>query len=195
MLDHGMGNLRNVVRALERAGAKPRVSADPEEVSRAGRVVLPGVGHLADCMQALERRGLSEAIRERIRQGRPYLGICLGLQVLLEEGEEGETRGLGLVPGRVARFPESLGLTVPHMGWNRVEPRRPHPLLRENYFYFVHAYRAESVPGDWLLGTTEYGETFPSVIGRGACVAVQFHPEKSQHAGGVLLEAFCAWAP
>ena len=192
---HGMGNLRSVLRALEHAGASPRESAEPEEVLRAERVVLPGVAHLADAMRALNDRGLSEAIRGRVRAGRPYLGICIGLQVLLEEGDEGPTAGIGLLKGRVGRFPDGMGLPVPHMGWNRVELRQPHPVLREGYFYFVHGYRAEGVPEESVLATTDYGGGFPSALGSAACVAVQFHPEKSQRAGLALLERFCRWSP
>jgi glutamine amidotransferase len=146
-------------------------------------------------MKALAERGLDEAIQQRIRAGRPYLGICIGLQVLLEEGEEGPTTGLGLVKGRVARFPTRPRMPVPHMGWNRVMPAWPHPVLSEGYFYFVHSYRAEGVPGDSILATTEYGDPFPSALGLGACVAAQFHPEKSQRAGLRLLERFCRWTP
>jgi glutamine amidotransferase len=153
------------------------------------------VANLADAMRALDERGLSEAIRERVRSGRPYLGICIGLQVLLEEGEEGPTGGLGLVKGRVSRFQPKPRLPVPHMGWNRVVPSRPHPVLSDGYFYFVHSYRAEGVPEDSILATTEYGDRFPSALGLGACLAAQFHPEKSQRAGLLLLEQFCRWAP
>jgi glutamine amidotransferase len=190
-----MGNLRSVLRGLERAGARPRTSSDPAEVVGADRVVLPGVAHLANCMQAIEERGLSEALRERVRTGRPYLGICLGLQVLLEEGEEGPTRGLGLTPGTAGRFPKDLGLPVPHMGWNRVRVRRSHPVLRDGYFYFVHGYRAEGVPEESIVATTEYGEEFPSGLGFDGVVAVQFHPEKSQRSGLALFERFCQWSP
>ncbi len=195
LVDFGMGNLRNVARSLERAGAKPRVSKDPDEVCRADRVVVPGVGSCGDAMRVLREAGLTEALRERIASGRPYLGICLGLHILLDEAEEGPARGLGLIPGRVARFPESLGLAVPHMGWNAVRLERPHPVLRDDYFYFVHAYRPVDVAAEQRLAATDYGETFPSAIGRDACVAVQFHPEKSQRAGLHLLERFCDWAP
>jgi glutamine amidotransferase len=146
-------------------------------------------------MKALTERGLGEALRERVRVGRPYLGICIGLQVLLEEGEEGPTTGLGLIKGRVARFPPRPRLPVPHMGWNRVVPVTPHPVLSEDYFYFVHTYRAEGVPDESVLATTEYGDRFPAALGLGSCLAVQFHPEKSQRAGVLLLEQFCRWTP
>ena len=195
LVDFGMGNLRSVARALERADAKPRVSRDPDEVRGADRVVLPGVGSCGDAMAALRQAGLVEALRERIAAGRPYLGICLGLHVLLERGEEGDAECLGVVPGTVARFPESLPLAVPHMGWNRVEPARPHPVIREGYFYFVHAYRGVGVPDEMTLAHTDYGEPFASAVGFDACVAVQFHPEKSQKEGLALLERFLAWSP
>jgi glutamine amidotransferase len=195
LIDFGMGNLRNVARALERAGAKPRVSTDPDEVRRADRVVLPGVGAAGDALNSLRESGLFGALRERFAAGRPYLGICLGLHVLLERAEEGNTEGLGVVPGVVARFPDSLGLAVPHMGWNRVEPLRPHPVLADHYFYFVHGYRAVGAPSEQVLATTEYGERFPSALGADAWLAVQFHPEKSQREGLALLERFCAWSP
>ncbi len=195
VVDHGMGNLRSVVRGLERAGARARTSDDPETVARADRLVVPGVGHLADCMRALEKRGLCDAIRSVARSGRPFLGICLGLHVLLEEGEEGPTPALGIFPGRVGRFPNRPGLPVPHMGWNRMRPTGSHPVLLDGYFYFVHGYRAEGIPEDLVLGTTEYGAPFPSAVGKGGGVAVQFHPEKSQRSGLSLLERFCRWSP
>ena len=195
LVDFGMGNLRNVARALERTGAKPRVSVDPDEVRRADRVILPGVGACGDAMRGLVAAGLVDALRERLRSGRPYLGICLGLQLLLERTEEGNTDCLGAVPGVVARFPASLGLAVPHMGWNRVEVKSPHPVLADGYYYFVHGYRAQDVPARQTLATTEYGERFPSALGADGWLAVQFHPEKSQRSGLALLERFCAWSP
>ena len=190
-----MGNLRSVARACERAGAKPRVTRDPDEVRSADRLVLPGVGALGDCMRILRERGIAEALRERLSSGRPYLGLCLGLQVLFELGEEGPTEGLGFLPGRVARFPESIGLRVPHMGWNEVRLERAHPVAADGYFYFVHVYRPVDVPAGAVVGTTEYGERFASAVGSGAVLGVQFHPEKSQRAGLALLERFSQWSP
>ena len=196
IVDYGMGNLRNVARALERIGARPRVTAVAAELRDAARVVLPGVGSVRDTMAALRRAGLDDALRAHIAAGRPYLGICLGLQVLLEEAEEGGVGPcLGVIPGRVARFPDIYELPVPHMGWNQVKMVAEHPVIAEGYYYFVHGYRATQVPRAYWLGQTEYGETFPSALGRGSCVAVQFHPEKSQRAGLELLERFCAWTP
>jgi glutamine amidotransferase len=195
LVDYGMGNLPNVARALERAGAQVQITADPERVRRADRLVVPGVGAAGDAMAALRANGLDAALVERIRAGTPFLGICLGLQVLLDSAEEGDCACLGLVPGRVAAFPRELDLPVPHMGWNLVKPERPHPVVAEGYFYFVHGFRATQVPAEWCLARTDYGLPFPSAIGRDALVAVQFHPEKSQRAGLALLERFCAWHP
>jgi glutamine amidotransferase len=195
LVDYGMGNVRSVARAFERVGGKPRVSVDPDEVRSAGRVVVPGAGAAGDAMSALEAAGLAEALRERFRQGRPYLGLCVGLQVLFERTEEGDASCLGLVPGRVTRFSDSLGLAVPHMGWNTIEIEHPHPVVQGGYFYFVHSYHPTGVPEPWVVGTTEYGERFASAVGRDASVAVQFHPEKSQRAGLAMLERYCRWSP
>lgn len=196
VVDYGMGNLRSVQRALERIGARPRITAEADDLRAARRIVLPGVGSVRDTMQALRRGGLDDAILTHIAAGRPYLGICLGLQVLLDVADEGGVGPcLGVIPGRVARFPESSPLPVPHMGWNQVKPVREHPVIAEGYFYFVHGYRPTEVPTEFALARTDYGETFTSAIGRGACVAVQYHPEKSQRAGLALLDRFCAWNP
>lgn len=196
VVDYGMGNLRSVARAFERIGARPRVTDSAAALRTADRVVLPGVGSALDAMSALRRDGLADALREHIAAGRPYLGICLGLQVLLDEAEEGGSgKCLGVLPGRVARFPEESELPIPHMGWNQVKPLREHPVIAEGYFYFVHGYRPTDVPAEFWLARTDYGESFASAIGSGSCVAVQFHPEKSQRAGLELLERFCAWKP
>jgi glutamine amidotransferase len=196
LVDYGMGNLRSVARAFERIGREVQVTHRAEDVRAADRVVLPGVGSARDTMTALAANGLDDALRAHIAAGRPYLGICLGLQVLLDEADEGGVGPcLGVIPGRVERFPDSLGLAVPHMGWNLVKLERPHPVLAEDYYYFVHGYRATRVPAQYILARTDYGEQFASAIGRDSCVAVQYHPEKSQRAGLELLERFCAWRP
>ena len=196
LVDYGMGNLRSVERAFARIGQPAQVTARAADLRAADRVVLPGVGAAHDAMRGLRAGGLDDAIREHIAAGRPYLGICLGLQVLLDEADEGGVGPcLGVLRGRVERFPESYGLAVPHMGWNLVKLEHPHPVLAEDYFYFVHGYRATQVPDDAVLARTDYGEKFASAVGRGACLAVQFHPEKSQRAGLELLERFCAWRP
>ena len=196
LLDYGMGNLGSVERAFRRIGCDVAVTGSAAELRSADRIVLPGVGSARDTMTALRQGGLDAAVRAHIAAGRPYLGICLGLQVLLDVADEGGLGPcLGIIPGRVERFPDSLGLAVPHMGWNFVKPERRHPVIAEDYFYFVHGYRATGVPDADVLARTDYGERFASAIGRGSCVAVQFHPEKSQRAGLELLERFCAWRP
>jgi glutamine amidotransferase len=147
-------------------------------------------------MTALRGAGLDDALRDHIAAGRPYLGLCLGMHVLLDEADEGGVGPcLGVIPGRVERFPESLGLAIPHMGWNLVKAERPHPVIADDYFYFVHSYRPTRVRPEHVLALTDYGESFASAIGRDSCVAVQYHPEKSQRAGLELLERFCAWRP
>jgi imidazole glycerol-phosphate synthase subunit HisH len=196
LVDYGMGNLRSVERAFARIGRDVQVTDDAAALRNVDRIVLPGVGSARDTMEALRGKGLDDAIRAHIGAGRPYLGICLGLQVLLDAADEGGLGPcLGVIPGRVERFPDSLGLAVPHMGWNLVKLERPHPVLADDYFYFVHSYRATRVDDADVLARTDYGESFVSALGRGSCVAVQFHPEKSQRAGVELLERFCAWRP
>lgn len=196
VIDFGMGNLRSVARALERAGGRPRITDDAAEVRAASRVVLPGVGAARDTMGALRRAGLDDAIRAHIAAGRPYLGLCVGMQVLLDEADEGGTdKCLGIISGRVERFEQLGDLPVIHMGWNLVKGLREHPVIADGYFYFVHGYRPAGVPAEFCLARTDYGASFPSAIGFGSCVAVQFHPEKSQRAGTELLQRFLAWSP
>jgi glutamine amidotransferase len=201
IVDYGMGNLRSVQKALERVGGEARVSDRPEDVARAERLVVPGVGAFGDAMRALEERGLVEPIREFVRRGRPVLGICLGLQIFFEESEEtgaAAARGLALFKGRVVRFGDAVvrqGLKVPHMGWNAVEPVRLSPLFagmpeRGVYFYFAHSYYADPADETVVVGRTEYGIRFASVVARENVAATQFHPEKSQAAGLALLENF-----
>jgi glutamine amidotransferase len=190
--DTGLGNVRSVVRALERAGAPGvELSADPEIVRRADALVFPGQGAFRDCARALADE-LGQAIRESIARGAPYLGICLGLQMLFGESEEapGE-RGLGVFPGRVVKLAGGPGVKIPHVGWNVARPTRDSWLLAgADHFYFVHSYVV--VPDDASLACaeTEHGARFVSAIEQGNVAAVQFHPEKSQRAGLALLERF-----
>jgi glutamine amidotransferase len=203
IVDYGMGNLRSVQKALQRVGGEARVSDRPEDVARAERLVVPGVGAFGDAMRALGERGLVEPIREFVRRGRPVLGICLGLQIFFEESEEtgaaeAAARGLALFKGRVVRFGDAVvrqGLKVPHMGWNAVEPVRPSSLFagmpeRGVYFYFAHSYYADPADETVVVGRTEYGIRFASAVERENVAATQFHPEKSQAAGLALLENF-----
>jgi glutamine amidotransferase len=198
VVDLGMGNLRSVARALERAGGRVTVSSDPDAVARAERLVVPGQGHFADCARAMQG-GLGEACRAQMGSGRPYLGLCLGMQILFDESEEAPgLSGLGIFPGRVVRFEggreEAPGLSrkIPHMGWNQVRATgEGHPLLeREAWFYFVHSYHC--VPRDprATVGVTEYGEPVCAVVAADNVVGCQFHPEKSQAAGARLLARF-----
>lgn len=202
VIDYGMGNVRSVSKALEYAGGGARVvvSYDPDTIVHADHVVFPGVGALRDCMSELHRLELDAVIAECVRT-KPFLGICLGMQALFDSSEENAgTPGLGLIPGRVARFPQAVvrdGLKVPHMGWNQVHQDAAHRLwegiAQDSYFYFVHSYYVIPAQRDVVFGSTEYGLSFASVIARGNIFAVQFHPEKSQHAGLALLANFIHW--
>jgi glutamine amidotransferase len=199
VVDYGMGNLRSVEKALARVGYAPRVTRDPAAIAGADGVVLPGVGAFGACMANLERFGLVSVLREVIGRGTPFLGICLGLQLLFTESEEfGPVAGLGIFPGRVVRFdgPAMTGLQVPHMGWNTLRRRVPAPHLEGvdegTYAYFVHSYYV--VPDDPSLVATEtpYGVAFASSIVRDNVFACQFHPEKSQAVGLRILANFAA---
>jgi imidazole glycerol-phosphate synthase subunit HisH len=196
IIDYGVGNLRSVEKACAAAGAVAVLSSDEQTLRAAERLVVPGVGAFRACMRALQASGFDQLVREQAREGTPILGICVGMQMLFDESDEfGRTPGLGLICGRVRHFP--AGLPVPHVGWNRVELRRnDHPLVSgikdESYFYFTHSYYCEAVdPGD-VVGETEYGDTYPSVVARGGVCGVQFHPEKSQVAGLRLLRNFAS---
>lgn len=203
VVDYGASNIQSVLRALRAVGAETELSADPTIVRRAERIVVPGVGHFAPAMRALNDTGLGEAVREAVDAGTPTLGICLGLQLFLEQSEEAPgVAGLGLLPGGVMRFRTTL--PVPHVGWARVElteQGRTQPVLAdafanpEAYFYHVHSFHPDAGAGVRSLGEAEYGETFPTILGRDNVLGVQFHPEKSQGAGLALLEAFARWTP
>ena len=202
VVDYGAGNLRSVAKALERSNLEPRVMGDPAAVRSADGVVLPGVGAFADAIANLREKGLDDAVRESMEAGRPYLGLCVGLQVLFEESDEhGVTRGLGLLPGRVERFADRDAdgevLRVPHIGWNRVRFRGSHPMLdnmpAEDCYYFVHSYRAVAARPNDAIGVADYGGDFAAAVATDGLFAVQFHPEKSQGAGRTLLDAYAAW--
>ena len=192
IVDYGAGNLRSVAKAVEKLGYSPEVTGDPQKVRNAKAVILPGVGASDSAMTALEERGLVEPLRAVIREGVPFFGVCLGLQLLLESSEEGSMPCLSVVPGRVKRFPNSV--KTPHMGWNEVNFERDHPVLEGvesgSYFYFVHSYYADPEDQSLVLGTTDYASPFCSVIARDNLVATQFHPEKSGALGLRLYENF-----
>jgi glutamine amidotransferase len=205
VVDYGMGNLRSVAKAIEHVAPHLAVAitSDPHEILGAARVVFPGQGAMPDCMREMEGRGLRAAVVASALE-KPFLGICIGLQMLFEESEEGDTPGLGLLPGRVRRFPAERmtdagggRLKVPHMGWNEVEQVGTHPLWhgipQASRFYFVHSYYVD--PTRDAAGTSTYGLRFTCAVARANVFAVQFHPEKSQAAGLRLLSNFVAWQP
>jgi glutamine amidotransferase len=200
VVDYGMGNLRSVSKAIEHVApdAKVTVTADPAEILSSERVVVPGQGAMPDCMRQLGASGARDAVVEAAR-ARPFLGICIGLQMLFERGEEGDTPGLGILPGRVPRFRVAHGLKVPHMGWNEVLQARPHPLWEgiadRSRFYFVHSYYPSPSEKSLVAATCEYGAPFTCAVARDNIFAVQFHPEKSQSAGLQLLSNFVRWRP
>ena len=197
IIDSGICNLASIARALERAGGEVAVATRAAEVVTASRLILPGVGSFPAGMKSLHERGLCEAIAQFAATGKPVLGVCLGMQLTLDEGDEFElTKGLGLVPGRV-RALEARGQRVPHMGFNAIKTTRLDPLLEgvnERYLYFVHSYICVPQNAADVLATTDYGETFCSVLRRGNIWGVQAHPEKSQRAGQRLLRNFLGQA-
>jgi imidazole glycerol-phosphate synthase subunit HisH len=202
-VDDGMGNLRSVSNALEHVapGAEVQLTADPEKILAAERIVVPGQGAMPDCMRQLEASGARAAVVEATRD-KPFLGICIGLQMLFEQGEEGNAAGLGVLPGRVPRFSPGLsdhGLKIPHIGWNEVMQQRSHPLWSgipdRSRFYFVHSYYPAPRDAALTAATSVYGTPFTCAIARDNIFAVQFHPEKSQSAGLQLLSNFVRWQP
>jgi glutamine amidotransferase len=193
IVDYGVGNLRSVQKALERVGAKAVVASDPAQLDTAQGIVLPGVGAFGDGMDNLRARGLVRPLRDQVAQDKPFLGICLGMQLLFDESEEmGFHEGLGLLAGRVVRFPES-DLKVPHIGWNQLQGCGSGVLTGLNdgeYAYFVHSYYVVPAERSDVVATTEYGVDFASVVSRDRIFGAQFHPEKSQDVGLRLLKNF-----
>jgi glutamine amidotransferase len=200
IVDYGMGNLRSVQKALAHVAPDARVtiSADPAEIRRAARVVFPGQGAMPDCMRSLQAAGLGEAVEEAARS-RPFLGLCIGQQMLFDRSAEGDTAGLGLLGGQVRGFRRVPGLKVPHMGWNEVWQSKPHPLWKGvadgSRFYFVHSFYCEPSDPELAAASTCYPDAFTSAIARDNIFATQFHPEKSAIAGLTLLGNFATWNP
>ena len=199
VVDYGMGNLRSVSKALEHVApeAEVRVTADPAAIRSADRVVVPGQGALPDCMRQLSASGAREAVIAAARE-RPFLGLCIGVQMLFERGEEGDTPALGVLPGRVPRL-AAPGLEIPHRGWNEVIQERPHAMWQgipdRTRFYFVHSYYPAPADRALVAATTVYGAPFTCAVARDNIFAVQFHPEKSASAGLRLLSNFVNWRP
>ncbi len=195
IVDYGMGNLRSVQKALEKVGSQAVVTDDPATVRRAAKVVLPGVGAFADAMHELSQRGLVGPVLDAIDSGKPFLGICLGLQLLFQTSyEDGTHRGLGVLEGEVVRFRLPKQYSVPHMGWNQIRIHRRAPILEGiddgSYFYFVHSYYVVASRDEVVATTTDYPEPFCSMIWQERLLATQFHPEKSQTIGLRMLENF-----
>jgi imidazole glycerol phosphate synthase glutamine amidotransferase subunit len=201
VVDYGVNNVKSVVRALLAGGHPAELTAEPDVVRRADRVLLPGVGNFGQGTANLLRTGLGEAVRDAAGAGRPVMGICLGLQLCLDRSDEApEAHGLGLLPGRVRKL--DVPLPVPHVGWAEVRATaagRDHPALQtlngSEFFYHVHSYHPADLPDRAVLATADYGYVFPTIVGEGNVIGAQFHPEKSQRAGIELLSAFARWTP
>ncbi len=195
IIDYGMGNLRSVQKALEKLGFEATLCGHADELHGAEKLILPGVGAFRDAIAALKEHGLVDAIREHIAADRPFLGICLGLQLLFDVSyEDGEYEGLGIVPGEVVRFEDQPGLKVPHMGWNQLQTTGSPKLLTgipaDAHFYFVHSFHVVPKEDDVIAARCEHGTSFTAAIERGNLFATQFHPEKSQNVGLKLLQNF-----
>lgn len=191
VIDYGAGNIRSISRGLEAAGAEVFVADQGQKLAGAEAIVLPGVGHAGQLMKALDARGMNRAILDAVRAGTPFLGICVGLQIMFGKQEEGDTEGLGLLPGEVRHLPREL--KTPHMGWSLVTATRDSlfgPVGFADYFYFVHSYAAVEFDLDAVVATTTYGRTYPSVVIKDHLWGCQFHPEKSSTAGLAFLGAF-----
>lgn len=198
IIDYDAGNLRSVQRACREVGLEAAITADPDAVRRADRIIFPGVGAAGPAMRSIAARGIDSALREAIARGVPTLGICLGMQISLDYSEENDTTTLGLIPGRVRRFRfESRALKIPHMGWNEVRVTRPHPLLADvrpgDEFYFVHGYYPEPARPEEVFAVSDYEIEFASALGRDNYFGMQCHPEKSGRVGLAVLARFAEW--
>jgi imidazole glycerol-phosphate synthase subunit HisH len=195
IVDYGMGNLRSVQKALEKLGAQARICARPDELDGCNKMILPGVGAFRDAIAELKRQQFVEPIKAHVAADKPFLGICLGLQLLMDVSyEDGTWDGLSIVSGKVVRFTDRPDMKVPHMGWNQIQIARESPLLagipRDAHFYFVHSYYVVPTDESVIVARTDYGDLFTSIIQRGRLFATQFHPEKSQALGLQLLQNF-----
>jgi glutamine amidotransferase len=195
IIDYGMGNLKNVQKGFEKIGFEAKLTRNKKEIGGASAIVLPGVGAFKDCMENLEKYGLVDPLLRSIEKGKPYLGICLGLQILFSESEEfGSHKGLDLIRGKVVKFRPDPELKVPHMGWNTIEKEKEVPMLQGvesgDFFYFVHSYYVIPEEAKWISTFTTYGKPFVSSIWKENLFATQFHPEKSQQKGLRILENF-----
>ena len=203
IIDYKAGNLTSVARAIRHLGFECRITNKAKEIIDADRVIFPGVGSAGQAMEDLKKTGLDQTIHTIFENGKPFLGICLGTQIILEESDENQTTCLGLLSGVVKRFPVPLlsddgkNLKIPHMGWNHIIFNRPHPVFKgigsTSEFYFVHSYFPAPRDRDTVIGTTYYGIPFASVISKRNLLAMQFHPEKSGSPGLTLLRNFCLW--
>ena len=205
IIDYDAGNLTSVARAVTHIGFRCIVTNDKKEIGKAERIIFPGVGAAGSAMESIKRLGLDKAIKEAFSAGKPILGICIGTQVIMEYSEENDTKCLGIIGGKVLSFKfdailkNGPGLKIPHMGWNRIILQKKHFVLsdlnEEDEFYFVHGYYPVPDDSAHLIGTTEYGIQFASVLGYKNIIATQFHPEKSGRPGLAILKNFCAWKP
>jgi glutamine amidotransferase len=197
IIDYDVGNFRNVQKAFQTIGADAEITDSVDTINSARAVVLPGVAAFGDAINNLRERKLDQPVLDAVKAGKPLLGICVGLQLLFDESEEmGHHLGLGILPGKIVRFPQNL--TVPHMGWNQIEPARRHPLLNNidtgDFAYFAHSYYAVPSNTNHVIACTNYGQPYPSIVGKDNVCAIQFHPEKSQQVGLQILKNFVDFA-